>query len=92
MAYPAFGVYHQEIVSPGQWAAMSGAVSTAEALSIAAMALGGGYMITALGYPAFFLMSAGLPAAGALLFWATFRVPRGELARALVLSEPGQPD
>jgi len=81
MGYPAFDVYHQEIVSPGQRAAMSGAITMGLGLGGSAVALGGGYLIAALGYPAFFLMGAGLPATGALLFWSAFRVPRGELAR-----------
>jgi hypothetical protein len=35
-------------------------------------------MIAALGYRSIFLMGAGITAIGALLFWAYFRVPRGE--------------
>jgi len=80
IASPAITVYHQEIVSPGWRAAMSGATTMAVGLSGAAMALGGGYLITALGYHSPFLTGAGLTAAGALLFWAYFRVPRGEFA------------
>ena len=60
---------------------MSGAVNMAFGLSFSAMALGGGYLIGALGYRSLFLTGAGLTAAGALLFWAYFRVPRGELGR-----------
>ena len=73
-------VYSQEIVSPGWRPAMSGALMMGAGLSTSAMALGGGYAIAALGYRSLFLASAGLTAAGALLFWAYFRVPRGELA------------
>jgi len=80
IARPANTVYHQEIVSPGWRAAMSGATTMAAGLSWSAMAFGGGYLITALGYRSLFLTGAGLTVAGALLFWAYFRVPRGELA------------
>lgn len=73
-------VYSQEIVSPGWRPAMSGALVMGAGLSTSAMALGGGYAIASLGYRSLFLASAGLTAAGALLFWAYFRVPRGELA------------
>ena len=80
VTYPAFTVYHQEIVPAGRRATVSGAVATAESASSAAMVMAGGYIITALGYRAFFLIGAGLTAISALLFWAAFRVPRGELA------------
>ena len=45
------------------------------------MAFGGGYLIVAMGYRTLFLVSAGLTLAGALLFFAYFRIPRGALAR-----------
>ena len=45
------------------------------------MALGGGYVIPALGYRSLCLMGAGLMAIGTVVFWAYFRVPRGEYAR-----------
>lgn len=85
MAYPVFSVYHQEIISPGRRAAMAGAVTTAQSLSWTAVAMVGGYTIKAVGYPALFLIGAGLTMAGALLFGAYFRVPRGEFARDSVL-------
>jgi MFS family permease len=78
IARPASMVYHQEIVTPGWRAAMSGSTTMASALSWAAMAFGGGYLITALGYRRLFLTGAGITTAGVLLFWATFGVPRGE--------------
>jgi predicted MFS family arabinose efflux permease len=78
---PANIVYAMEMVSPGWQAATSGAISMSQGLSFAAMALGGGYTITALGYSSLFLMGAGLTAAGAVLFWACFLLkPRGEFA------------
>jgi len=80
IARPIITVYQQEIVSPSWRAVMSGATTMAAGLSWSAMAFGGGYLITALGYRSPFLAGAGLTVAGALLFWAYFRVPRGELA------------
>ena len=72
-------VHSQEIVSPGWRATMSGALTMGTALGAAAMAMGGGYVIPSLGYRSMYLIGAGLIAAGALVFWAFFRVPRGEL-------------
>ena len=57
-------------------------------ISWAAVSLGGGFMIARLGYQALFLASAGLTALGTMLFWAYFRIPRGEFARAADTSEP----
>ena len=73
-------IYTQEIVSSGWQPAMSGVLNMADGLSVAAMSLGGGYIISAVGYPALFLLGAALTASSALVFWAYFRVPRGELA------------
>ena len=73
-------VHSQEIVSPGWRATMSGALTMGTALGAAAMAMGGGHVIPTLGYRSLYLIGAGLIAAGALVFWAYFRVPRGELA------------
>jgi hypothetical protein len=50
----------------------------------AAIVIGGGRMITALGYRSLFLTAAALTAAGGLLFLGYFRVPRGELATGRV--------
>ena len=83
---PAITVFHQEIVLPGWRTAIAGATAMAMGLGWSATALGGGYVIAALGYRSLFLMGAGLTVAGVLLFWAYFRVPRGELARR---SAPG---
>jgi MFS family permease len=71
--------YSQEIVVPQWRGAMSGAVLMGVGLTYALMALIGGYSIAALGYRGVFLAGAGLTAIGALLFWAVFRVARGEL-------------
>lgn len=75
---PAIAVYQMEIVSPAWRPAMAAATTMALGLSWGLVALGGGYMITALGYQSFFLMGGGLSAAGALLFWGYFRIPRAE--------------
>ena len=60
---------------------MSGSATLARGLGWSSIALSGGCIITNLGYRSFFLTGAGLVAAGSLLFWAYFRVPRGELAQ-----------
>jgi len=67
---PALNVYAMEVVSPAWRTAMSGAVMMAQGLSFSAVALGGGYAITTLGYRSPFLTGACLTAMGALLFWA----------------------
>jgi MFS family permease len=85
----AFMVFNQELVRTSWRAVTSGAVSTAMGLSSSATALGGGYIIAALGFRSLFLLCAVLTAAGALLFWAYFREPRGELVHATGLPEPG---
>jgi MFS family permease len=82
---PAIIVFRMDIVSPGWWAVMNGASSMALGLSWFAMSLGGGYIVTALGYRSLFMTGAGVTGVGALLFWACFRVPRGELARRSAL-------
>jgi MFS family permease len=83
---PAINIYAMEIVAPDWRAAMSGAIMMAQGLIWSAMALGGGYIIAALGYRSLFLTGAGLTVASALLFWAYFlRTPRGEFARRFAL-------
>lgn len=83
VARPATMVYQMELIPPGWRAAMSGATTLAVGLSWAGIAWGGGYVIAALGYRSLFLASAGLTAAGVLLFWVCFRLPRsGRTPRA----------
>ena len=78
----AFYVFSQEAVSPDWRPAMSGALTTAQGVSLSALALGGGYAITAIGYRSPFLIAAGLTMAGAFVFWSVFlRARRGGLAR-----------
>ncbi len=74
---PAISVYAMEIV-PAAWrTAMSSATTTAVGVSWCLVALGGGYLITRLGYASFFLAAAGVTASGALLFLISFRTLRG---------------
>ena len=79
-----FRLFGLELVSPRWRLAMSGAMMMGVGLSITAMTLGGGYAIAALGYRALFLGAAGVSVVGALLFWAYFRVPRGEFRKRSV--------
>jgi MFS family permease len=65
---PAVSIYMMGIVSSGWRATMSGIYTMSIGLSWSAISLGGGYMIAALGYPSFFLISAALTGAGAALF------------------------
>ena len=78
---PVCSVYNQELVPPAWRPTMAGIVNTAIGLGTAAMSLGGGYAIAALGYRTLFLSSVALSACSALFFWLFFGVPRGELAR-----------
>jgi len=71
-------MYSQEIVAPAWRGAMSGSLMTGVGLINAAMSLGGGYAVATVGFRGVFLLGAALTAVGALLFWAYFRVPRGE--------------
>ena len=87
LAGAAFDVFHQEVVLPGWRAVMSGAAAMALGLGSSTVAFGGGYIIAALGYRSLFLIGAGLMTSAALLFWAYFRVPRGELARTPSLDQ-----
>jgi len=81
---PVYAVYQQELV-PREWQpAMSAASGMASGLGAAALATAGGFLIHGLGYETLFLVSAALTLACALVFWAYFRVPRGELARRAV--------
>ena len=74
-------VYSQEVVAPAWRGTMSGALGLGAGLSLAVVSLLGGMAIATRGYPIVFLGGVLMAAAGALLFWAYFRYPRGELAR-----------
>lgn len=77
---PAFDFFSQELVLPAWRTILSGALITALGVSIAAVAYGGGYVISAWGYPTLFAAGSGFSLAAALLFFAYFRRPRGRLA------------
>ena len=82
---PALTVCQQEIVPPQWRSTMAGAVSMATGLSRAAMALGGGHLITTYGYQSLFLTGASLAAIGATLFWGYTWLPRWVLTSRLNL-------
>ena len=81
IARTAVSVLGMVIVAPAWRAVTAGATSMAVGLSWSIMSLGGGFVITTMGYPSLFIIGALLTMAGGVLFWAYFRVPRGEYAR-----------
>lgn len=85
LTMPAFAICQQEIVPPGWRATMAGAIAMTTGLSTAAVAFGGGQVITAFGYQALFLISAGLTATGATLLWAFTWLPRYVILRQVEL-------
>ena len=74
-------VFSQELVAPRWRTAMASSFMLGAGLAYSAMSLAGGFVIVAVGYRLLFLIASGLIATGAVLFWAYFRVPRGEMAR-----------
>jgi MFS family permease len=74
-------VFSQELVAPRWRATMASAFMMGAGLAFSGMSLVGGYVIVDLGYHTLFLAAAGMMAAGGLLFWSYFRVPRGEQRR-----------
>jgi MFS family permease len=78
---PTINVYMMEIIAPDWRVMIASATGMAAGLSWAAIALGGGRIIAALGYRSLFLLGIGLTIIGALLFWAYFRTAHS--ARAL---------
>lgn len=73
---PAFAVFSQELVPPSWRTTMAGAITMALGVGIAAVALGGGYLIATWGYGTLFLAGAGFNVISALLFFAYFRKER----------------
>ena len=65
---PTWLAYSMEAVGPARRGLMSGAGEMANGLGFAAVGLGGGYVIHAVGYRPLFLLCACLTAAGAWLF------------------------
>ena len=78
---PVISVFNMAIVAPAWWNLMAGATTMAVGLSWAIMGIAGGYIIATRGYPSLFVTGALVTAAGAVLFWSYFRVPRGRFAR-----------
>lgn len=68
---PALNVYLTEITSSEWFSSAAGASLLGTTVSFALAALGGGYVITILGYREFFLIAAVLTAAGVLVFRMT---------------------
>jgi len=77
-------VYAQELVAHEWRATISGSLSMAIGLGLGIVSLVGGYIISGWGYAALFAISAALALASGALFWAYFRIPRGELRAATV--------
>ena len=69
---------HMEIVPASRRGLTSGVTSMSMGLGFSSMALGGGYLIPALGFPGLYLLGALITALSALIFWQYFRVPQGE--------------
>jgi MFS family permease len=76
LRYPAFIVYAMELVAPEQRGTVAGSGEMAAGLIFAVIALGGGYWISAFGFPTLFLIASLLSAIGAFSFWAYFRTLR----------------
>ena len=75
LRYPAFMVYSMELVAPQQRGAVAGAGEMAAGFCFSLIALAGGYLITAAGFSALFLITSALSAIGSLVFWIYFRSP-----------------
>ena len=85
-----FGVYTQEAVARRWRSTMARATGVAYGLAYAVAGLGGGALITALGYRPMFALTAVLPAMGALVLWAAMRETRAKVEETLQ-AEGGQP-
>lgn len=80
IARAIINVVHMEIVPPTWRATTSGITSMAMGIGFSSMTLSGGYLITQIDYRGFFLIAAGMVSLSAFIFWAYFRIPRGEYA------------
>ena len=74
---PAISVYGMDIVPPSWRTTMSSATTMSLGASWCLIALAGGYLITRLSYPTFFLAAAIVTALGAILLRAAFHDVRG---------------
>lgn len=84
---PVFQIFSLELVQPQWHTAISSAISMAVGVSIAIVALGGGYVIVNDGYIVLFALGALLALAAALLFGAYFRKPRSQPRLHLITKE-----
>ncbi|MCE7982292.1 MAG: MFS transporter [Caldilinea sp. CFX5] len=84
---PVYQIYTLEAVQPQWHTAIASATSMAAGISIATIALGGGYVIVGYGYPTLFALGALLALVAALLFGVYFRKARSPLS--LVTAEVG---
>jgi predicted MFS family arabinose efflux permease len=75
--YAASMVYFLDLVPPNRRATTAGVTEMAAGICFTALSLGGGYMITLLGYRAVFLLGAAVSGLSALVFWALFRGREG---------------
>ena len=71
-------VMHMEIVPAHRRSVTSGVIAMSMGLGFMSISFGGGFLIPAIGFPAFHLLAAVITAVGALIFWLYFRLPRGE--------------
>ena len=71
-------VMHMEIVPAHRRSVTSGLIAMSMGLGFMSISFGGGFLIPAIGFPAFHMLAAAITAVGALIFWLYFRLPRGE--------------
>ena len=82
LSFPCMNVFAM-LVTPRPWrSTTSSVVALANGVGFIGVALGGGYLIRAAGFPSLFLISSGLAIVATAVFWSSFRTPRGELAPA----------
>ena len=71
-------VLHMEIVPASRRTVTSGVVSMAMGMGFMSISFAGGYLIPALGFPGFYVLSTAITVVSAVIFWLYFRIPRGE--------------
>ena len=80
ITFPLVQLFLMERVSPGWRGTISGSIMMAIGLSRSATSLGGGYLITSLGFSSLFLIAAGFTATSVIIFWVYLRAMGRELA------------